>query len=190
MASTLVLLDVDKTVIDKKYQLTVELHDFVRAIERAQDAGITVGLNSDSALPTIRSWAKQWHIEGPLLAEQSVICLQHEDNRIIPMHGRLTQFQAVRDAFVTTLVRDECSLGQLLVVAGDVNQMLSERTGGEESQQPSDCAADSRRDDQTSQHLADEHRHRSLRPFTRNSMRRLCCKPARVCATDSGREAP
>ena len=73
---------------------------------------------------------------------------------------------------------------------GDVTQVLSERAGGLVSQQPSDCAADSRRDEETSQHLADEHGHRSPTPFTRNSMRRLCWKPARVCATDRGREAP
>ncbi len=73
---------------------------------------------------------------------------------------------------------------------GDVVYVLIQFGDRQVPQEPAGKCADSCRDDQTSQHLSDEHGHRSLRPFTRNSMRRLCCRPARVCAADSGREAP
>src|SRR5207237_6896597 len=84
-------------------------------------------------------------------------------------------------------------LQQLLFMAqggGYVRELLCEFAGGQLSQQPSDHAADSCRDEKTSHDLADEYDHWSLTPFTRNSMRRSCWRPTRVCATDSGREAP
>jgi len=73
---------------------------------------------------------------------------------------------------------------------GDVVDVLIQLADRQVPQEPADNSADACRDEETSRDLADEYGHRSPTPFTRNSMRRLCWRPARVCATDSGREAP
>jgi hydroxymethylpyrimidine pyrophosphatase-like HAD family hydrolase len=134
----LVLLDVDKTIIDEKYRLPVPRSQFVAAIARAQDAGIIVGLNSDSALPTVLSWAQEWGIKGPLLAEQSVLHLQDEDGKTLPTQELCAIFRNVRDAFVRKLIGHDGPNGRFLTVVGDVNSIIghmpSYTVGAEETQ--------------------------------------------------------
>lgn len=121
--SALVLLDVDGTLIDHQYKLTVPKDEFVRALAEMQDSGLVLGLNSDSALPTVRAWAQEWGIRGPLLSEQSVICLPDEDYRQIPMHEDCADFPDIRDAFVGDLLRRN-SRGRYLITCGDVNTVV------------------------------------------------------------------
>jgi len=124
MPETLVLMDVDKTIINEQYDLPVPREEFVAALARAQNAGITLGLNSDSALPTVLGWAKEWGINGPLLAEQSVLCLQDEGYRTIPMHAELGLFRDLRNAFVMELLRRETHDERFLTLVGDVNSIV------------------------------------------------------------------
>ena len=59
-------------------------------------------------------------------------------------------------------------------VGGDLPELLGDLVDGQVSEQPSDYAADARRNEETAYDLADEYGHRLPPPFTRNSMRRLC----------------
>jgi hypothetical protein len=59
-------------------------------------------------------------------------------------------------------------------IGRDFPELLCDVADGQVSEEPSDHAADARRDEETSYDLADEYGHRLPPPFTRNSMRRLC----------------
>jgi hypothetical protein len=119
----LAMLDVDGTVIDPNYRTTVSSDELVRVLTKAQENGVVIGLNSDSAFPTIVSWARQWNIKGPLLAEKSVVCLPDEGMRTIPVYKGLERFTEIRDAFVLRLMQSDL-VGKVLTVVGDVNNVV------------------------------------------------------------------
>lgn len=69
----LVLLDVDKTIIDVDYQLNVPEEVFCSAIRAAQDAGVVIGINSDTPFGTLQEYAKRFGCDGPILAERGAV---------------------------------------------------------------------------------------------------------------------
>ena len=74
----LVLIDLDKTLIDSNYKLTVSEEKFQRIVKKLDDRKILVGLCSDSAIPSLVQWAKRLGIKGPLIAERGAVVFDQE----------------------------------------------------------------------------------------------------------------
>ena len=56
----LILIDLDKTLIDPQYQITDE--SVIGEIERVQSLGWNLGLSSDTALEPLKIWRKRFHL--------------------------------------------------------------------------------------------------------------------------------
>lgn len=69
----LVLADLDKTLIDERYQLTVPVEKIRGAIRNLEEKGILFGLCSDSPLPTLRVWQERIGAHGPIVSEQGAL---------------------------------------------------------------------------------------------------------------------
>jgi len=67
----LVLIDLDKTLIDASYRVTDG--GIRNAIESAQAGGHLIGLSSDSALATLATWHEEFGMNGPILAERGAV---------------------------------------------------------------------------------------------------------------------
>lgn len=125
MKKGLVLLDIDETIIDKRYRLTVDVEILRAALRRAEDAGLEVGLNSDSALPSMQDRAREWGIKGPLLAEKSVVHIQGESPATTPIHPQLSEFTALRRAFIDKLEEMARRDASIQILSGDANAIVS-----------------------------------------------------------------
>ncbi len=77
-AADLVLIDLDKTLIDSNYKLTVSEGKFRKIVKKLNDRKILVGLCSDSAVPSLDQWAKRLGIKGPLIAERGAVVFDQE----------------------------------------------------------------------------------------------------------------
>lgn len=60
-----VLLDLDGTVLNRQYGLTVDRAKFVSAIGAAEASGTKVGFNPESAVATVREFARGWDPPAP-----------------------------------------------------------------------------------------------------------------------------
>src|SRR5437588_3343222 len=76
----IILLDLDGTLIDKEYRLTVSDEYIKATIKSIQDKNVLVGINSDTPLLPLRSWAHHLGMRGPLIAEKGqVLALSPDD---------------------------------------------------------------------------------------------------------------
>jgi hydroxymethylpyrimidine pyrophosphatase-like HAD family hydrolase len=66
-----VLLDLDKTIIDVKQQLNDER--FIPTVRQAQSQGWILGLSSDTPLESLRTWSERFGLNGPTIAEKGAI---------------------------------------------------------------------------------------------------------------------
>lgn len=66
-AKGLVLIDLDKTIIDRNYQITDP--KVILTLVSMQKDGWVVGLNSDTAFDTLKGWANKLQLTGPLVCE-------------------------------------------------------------------------------------------------------------------------
>lgn len=69
----LVLLDLDNTLIDADYCLTVPENEFRTVIQELANKGVHVGLCSDSAVITLRQWADRLGLTRPIVAERGAV---------------------------------------------------------------------------------------------------------------------
>ena len=67
----LVLFDLDGTLIDSDYQITDDQINAV--INRAQEVGHLVGLNSDTPYEALVRWRDHFGMNGPLIAEKGAV---------------------------------------------------------------------------------------------------------------------
>lgn len=123
MDGPIVLLDVDKTILDEKYRLTVPLKLFRTRLEEIQQEGFRIGLNSDSALYTLKRSAGIYRMMGPLVAERGAILLAEKN--AVPEYLNLDarDFRILRDRFLRILLREH--LEEYLLMVGDVNRLSS-----------------------------------------------------------------
>lgn len=70
MQQRIILCDLDKTLIDKSYHLTIPAEKVRSVARRCADAGIVIGLCSDSPLPLLEQWAEELGFTGPIVFEQ------------------------------------------------------------------------------------------------------------------------
>lgn len=85
----LVLLDLDKTLIDADYRLTA---DPGPAIRTCTERGIRLGLCSDSSLPLLQQWASRVGIVGPIVAERGAVVWDPVRDVETCIHPRETRF--------------------------------------------------------------------------------------------------
>lgn len=67
----LVMFDLDGTIIDNDYKLTDDR--FPEAIHRAQRAGLTIGLSSDTPYSQLDWWRSSLGMNGPIIAEKGAV---------------------------------------------------------------------------------------------------------------------
>ncbi|MEO8637803.1 MAG: hypothetical protein ABI430_02795 [Candidatus Taylorbacteria bacterium] len=120
MRKKLVLLDVDSTIFDRDYQLTVPETDFKKAIQYGQERGLSIGLSSDSGLATLSLIAKLYGLQGPIVAEKGglVKILDSE----IRVNDETEKFMRIRELMISGLASDSLT-GSLLLIIGDVNRL-------------------------------------------------------------------
>ncbi len=122
-SASLVLVDLDKTLIDGTYKLNTDIAPLQRAITRVQSHGGLVGLFSDSAMPTLEKYATEFGMHGPIIAERGAIMRTYTKNGNHDTISRPEFFKQkqntmllLRDKLVSKLSTD-C---HTLLVIGDV----------------------------------------------------------------------
>ncbi|MFA5886368.1 MAG: HAD hydrolase family protein [Patescibacteria group bacterium] len=70
---TLVLIDLDLTLINREYNLTLPLDQVCAAISEAKKNGVMIGLNSDSSHHTLIDWYKKLGLDGPIILERGAV---------------------------------------------------------------------------------------------------------------------
>lgn len=82
-SSRLILIDLDKTLIDATYQVTnIRIYD---EIKRVQALGWQLGLSSDTPLEPLRRWLNEFGLNGPIVAERGAL-LKLRDGKEISAH--------------------------------------------------------------------------------------------------------
>ncbi len=69
----LVILDLDNTLIDSDYRLTVTDDEFRSVVKQLAARDIRVGLCSDSAAITLCQWADRLQLTGPIISERGAV---------------------------------------------------------------------------------------------------------------------
>jgi hydroxymethylpyrimidine pyrophosphatase-like HAD family hydrolase len=67
----LLLIDLDKTLIDPNYQITDQ--NIFEEIKRVQSLGWQIGLSSDTPLEIMQNWKKEFGMNGPIIAERGAL---------------------------------------------------------------------------------------------------------------------
>lgn len=78
----LILIDLDKTLIDEDYQLTSD--GILPAIANAIRAGHQIGLSSDSSATSLAIWRDRLGMNGPILAERGAVFQRRTDEQLKP----------------------------------------------------------------------------------------------------------
>lgn len=114
--SKLLLLDLDKTLIDAKYQIVDER--IFSEIQRVQSLGWQLGLSSDTALEPLLGWRKRFGMNGPTIAEKgSVVCLPYGTE--FTMREAQNFFLTLRNKFSDHLIENKIPF-----LFGDVTQFI------------------------------------------------------------------
>lgn len=117
---TIILCDVDKTLIDSQYRLTTDIRDTVSAVQRIS----TVGLCSDSALPSLRFWAEKIGATGHLVGELGAVVQDMRSKTIVATDSDATSWLVqLRDAVILNLVQE---LPNITILVGDSVQLIRE----------------------------------------------------------------
>lgn len=121
-SGSLILLDVDETLVDTNYEFTVPHDVLTAAIRSAEARGAIVGLNSDSGFLTLERRANQAGIAGPIIAERGALVQPERGAPLTPLIPETLRFLELRDRFLDALTLGQRSR-QYLVVLGDVNEL-------------------------------------------------------------------
>jgi len=97
----LVFLDVDKTLINEKYELTA---DPIEEIRRCNELGISIGLCSDTPIEPLRRLASKIGINGPIIGELGAVIFYPGENSIQFTHTNETiLFPVIRNELISVL---------------------------------------------------------------------------------------
>lgn len=77
MPRTLILCDLDHTLITSTFELTTK--DVLAKIQTLQERGIQVGLNSDRPFNTLGDYAQRFQLQGPLVCERGNVIHRGEE---------------------------------------------------------------------------------------------------------------
>ena len=118
----IVLCDLDGTLIDKQYALTVPLEDIAKTIRKRQLEGWLIGTNSDTPFEPLRGWAKYLGMNGPVICEKGqVLALSQADQPQV--YGSMGDFfQRLRQQVA---LRVQETVERAFVGIGDVTEFIS-----------------------------------------------------------------
>jgi len=120
----IVLLDLNGTLIDKDYRLTVSDKRIKTAIKNIQDNDVLVGINSDTPLLALQSWAQHLGMRGPLIAEKGQVLALSPDEPPRPLGTMIDFFQRLRQQVV---LRAHKEFPRTFVGLGDVTEFLHQK---------------------------------------------------------------
>jgi len=121
----LVLLDLDNTLIDADYCLTVPENEFRTVVQELANKGVHVGLCSDSAVITLRQWADRLGLTGPIVAERGAVVWDSERQieNILDV-SETAWFRDLRDSFLKTVIRNFPSA---TIMIGDATRFVKDQ---------------------------------------------------------------
>ena len=118
---TIVLIDVDKTLIDDKYKLTADIRTTVKTTEQK----CSVGLCSDSAIQSLRYWASEIGASGYLVGELgSLIYDARHDATTVINPDSTSWLTCLRDETILYLMKE---LPNITILIGDSVQFIRNR---------------------------------------------------------------
>lgn len=113
LTSGVVLIDLDRTLLNEHYQLTDPgIND---AIAQAKANGLQVGLNSDTPFASLYMWWNQLKMNGPIIYEKGAGIWFPEDDADICLTGASMIVQRARPILISHLIRKE----RVMLVYGD-----------------------------------------------------------------------
>lgn len=122
----LVLIDLDKTLIDEEYRLTTR---HIRgAIAIMQEAGWHIGLNSDTPFLPLQGWHTPTHsnpfkslsMNGPIIAEKGALVQLTDGTKIV-----LSKAQEIMMQTKEMLVKNFMSVPENTLFIGDATEFVS-----------------------------------------------------------------
>jgi hydroxymethylpyrimidine pyrophosphatase-like HAD family hydrolase len=117
---TIILCDVDKTLIDPQYQLTIDIRDTVKSVQRIS----TIGLCSDSALLSLEFWAKKIGAAGYLVGELGAVVQDMRNKTIVATNPVATSWLIqLRDVVILDFLQE---LPDITIAIGDSVQFIRE----------------------------------------------------------------
>jgi len=121
----LVFLDLDNTLINAEYNLTAPEDELRLVVQSLVKRDIQVGLCSDSAVITLRQWAKRLGLTGPIIAERGAIIwdpTQQSEEVIEP--SATGWFIKLRELFVAEIAK---KFPEAAVMVGDATRFVKKR---------------------------------------------------------------
>lgn len=101
----LVLIDLDNTLIDSDYKLSVPINDFRACAESLENVGVSIGLCSDSAVVTLQQWKNKLGIKGPVVAERGAVIWDPQGNNELILQPMETKwFSEFRREFILNIM--------------------------------------------------------------------------------------
>lgn len=116
----LLLIDLDKTLIDKNYKIN---DDRINSeISRLQVGGWQIGLSSDTPLITLQKWSDVFGMNGPIIAERGALVNLGKRKQIEVVSGSEDYFSGLKRSLVEILAKEKISF-----LYGDAISLLTER---------------------------------------------------------------
>ncbi len=103
MKKKIVFLDLDKTTIDKNYQLTTS--EIFQTVKKCEENGVEIILSSDSALKTLQQWANVLDIKGRIVAEKGALIYDPKTNTKVMLNDYPERFLRLREDFIVMILK-------------------------------------------------------------------------------------
>lgn len=121
----IILLDLDGTLIDQQYQLTLPDGEVRAIMDHIQGNHTLIGLNSDTPLIPVRIWAERLGLQGPLIAEKGQLFQKSSDDPPLLLGEMRDFFHDLRRQVIFSAHEE---IKEAFVGIGDVTEFL--RQGG------------------------------------------------------------
>lgn len=108
-----VLIDLDRTLLDESYQLTDV--GVVDTIAQKQSQGWVIGLTSDTPIRTLNYWYNRLGLNGPMVVEKGAAVWWPEDDA----YTRLTKAHGVVEKGKKAILSAVIEMGDVMVIVGD-----------------------------------------------------------------------
>jgi hydroxymethylpyrimidine pyrophosphatase-like HAD family hydrolase len=118
----ILLCDLDGTLINEKYALTVASDEVVRVIREKQAEGWLIGLNSDTPFEPLRNWAARLQMNGPIICEMGQVLANSPGDRP-EFYGTMAAF--FQDLRQKVALRAQESIKHAFVGIGDVTEFMA-----------------------------------------------------------------